>query len=428
MINSLKINELRRSNKMDAKVSHKTQRFINWFAFFLAFPAVDVLGQSITFYFFLAILLQTGIFWKKPYPGKFLFVGFIVIGTLSSLLTPIEEVFQNLNFVKTLIQFYYWIAVASFFIVYFHRIDLKQLSKWVLYGLVTYTIAFYLIRINFDVSFLTVTCTPGRNAYVFVVLCCAPMSFIYLKDMPRSYKLIYAIFLFSTMLVSNGRAGVIVIAIELLTIIMIVSPVLKILTRALVAVLLILVVFFQIASIDGYLTQVATRIESVNPRFASLLTGEGEGDLDKDKSWLIRKLMIDKGKEIFNEYPILGIGPLNFKKYRAELKSFVNYKRLHYLGRKTFELNTSPHNTYLQALSEFGLLGSIFFLLLIVRPLFRFVRPFIFNHLNYSHLYLVGLMGMCIHFYSIASLTGALPWFIIGLAWASAFTNKPIAA
>lgn len=409
----------------EKKLPRKTQQLINLFAFFLAFPAIDVLGSSITFYLFIGIIIQCGFFWKKSYSGKIFFVGFIIVGTLSTLLSPIPEVYQNFNFIKTIVQFYYWIGVASFFIIYFKRIDLYALSKWTLYGLVTYTIAFYVIQINTESSLLSITCTPGRNTYVFVILACAPLSFYFLKDKKRSVKLLYATFLLTAMLASNGRAGSIIILIELLIITIIIYPALNRLSRGLIPFFLIVFIFTQTDIYELYKYDIAAQVEPINPRFASLIRGEGEGDLEKDKSWLIRKLMIDKGEEIFYKHPFLGVGPANFKLYKAELKSFINYDRLQHVDSRKFQMSTSPHNTYLQSITEFGLLGTFFFLFILIKPLFFLLRKLIKNQLYFIHLFQTGLLGICIHFYAIASLTGALPWFIIGLAWGTMIhTNK----
>lgn len=406
----------------------KMQKKINWFVFFLAFPAIDILGQSITFYLFLALLIDVGIFWKQTYPGKALFFTFLVFGTISALFSPISEVFQNLSFVKTIVQFFYWIALASFFIIFFNRIDLKVLSKWIFFGIITYTFAFYILQINFNSAIFSINCTPGRNAYVFVILCCTPLSFIYLKEKSKLFQLLAALFILFSMLASNGRAGAIIIIIELLFIFIIIFPRFGALTKAFIVISIGVYVLSQFSSFNQYKIQIANQIEIVSPRFASLIKGEGEGNLKQDKSWLIRKLMIDKGTEIFYKYPFFGVGPLNFKKYRADLKTFAKYNRLHRISRKKFELDTSPHNTYLQVITEFGLLGSLIFLLILFKPLIKLLKPVAFARLNANHLFLIALLGMSIHFYSIATLSGALPWFIIGLAWASAYNNRPVAA
>jgi O-antigen ligase len=400
------------------KFPRSIQRKINLFAFFLAFPAFDLLSFSVTFYFFIALIIDCGAFWKKSYKGKILFTSFLIVGTLSTLLTPIANTFHDFNFLKTLIQFYYWIGVASFFTIYFHRIDLFQLSKWIFYGALSYTFAFYVLEINFESAFISITCTPGRNAYVFNILATAPMCYIFLKRQKRSYLILSYFFFLTAMLISNGRSGSIIILIELLMISLVISRSFNRLFKVLIPVFFFLFLLNQTDVFAGYMYQIADQVEPINPRFANLIRGEEEGDLTKDKSWLIRKLMIDKGMEIISKHPFLGVGPSNFKAYHAELKSFVRYDRLQHVDRRKFEMNTSPHNTYLQSLTEFGIVGSCFFYLILLRPLLYLIRLFYNDRLRVQHLFLISLLGMCIHFYAIASLTGALPWFVIGLAWA----------
>ncbi|MCO5259131.1 MAG: O-antigen ligase family protein [Crocinitomicaceae bacterium] len=407
------------------KFSQAIQSKINWFAFFLAFPALDILGLSATFYIFLSLIYSCGFFWERKYKGKYLFLGFLLIGTLGTFLTPIPEVFQSLQFLMSLIQFYYWIGVAVFFIVFFQRIDLIQLSKWVLIGLLVYSLAFYLIGFNFESFLISITCTPGRNAYVFVVLACMPMTFFYLKEKSRTTRLFFYLFFILMMLLSNGRSGAVIILIEVLLVSLALSPALNKGFKWLIPLLLLVFVVTQTDEFEVYKYELSNTVEPLSPRFASLIAGEGEGDLEKDKSWLIRKLMIDKGKEIVEEHPFLGVGPMNFTKYKAELNVFTSdkYSRLQSVSLSHLQQRTSAHNTYLQVITEFGILGSFFFFLILLSPIWEFGKLFWLNRLRTEHVFLISLIGISIHFYAIASLTGALPWFVIGLAWGSTYLN-----
>jgi O-antigen ligase len=130
--------------------------------------------------------------------------------------------------------------------------------------------------------------------------------------------------------------------------------------------------------------------------------------------------MIEKGKEIVTEHPFIGVGPNNFKYYKSELTAYSNsaqFDRLQSVSYRKLSEDTSAHNTYLQAITEFGILGFIIFLIIILKPIFFILQQFISNKLKTEHLLLVSLIGMSIHFFTVANLSGALPWFIIGLSW-----------
>jgi hypothetical protein len=59
----------------------------------------------------------------------------------------------------------------------------------------------------------------------------------------------------------------------------------------------------------------------------------------------------------------------------------------------------------------------LFFLILILSPLLSFLKKLIKNKNEKSDLFLVGLLGVALHFISVSALTGTISWFIIGVAW-----------
>jgi O-antigen ligase len=143
---------------------------------------------------------------------------------------------------------------------------------------------------------------------------------------------------------------------------------------------------------------------------------DGESDAKQDKSLMIRLMMIEKTKEIFNLHPVFGIGPNMFKYYNAPLNFRNKYNRLDYRDDKYINTRSS-HGTYFQIISEFGIIGLLFFLILILSPLLSFLKKLIKNKNEKSDLFLVGLLGVALHFISVSALTGTISWFIIGVAW-----------
>lgn len=401
------------------------QKKINWFGFFLAFPFLSIGGNSITFFIFISLVLATGKFWKASFRGKYLFLGFLFIGLLSTICTPIYARHENFGTIITFIQFTYWIYMSIFFILMRNRIDMIQVSKWIMYGVFGYTIAFYFIPFDIKNPLFSFEFNPGRNAYVFNMLCCIPLTFIYLINKYSKSKVLLFIILFALILLStNGRSGSIIILIQVVLILSVVYPSIQRAGKKVIILFFFLFLIVQNSEVETYLNYTASKVESINPRLASLMRGEGEGDLTQDKSWLTRKLMIEKGFEIVEKHPFIGVGPSNFRHFEAELKSYVNYKRLQSIPKKVFDSRTSAHNTYIQAISEFGIIGFILYLLILFLPILFFIKKFLKIQLNSSHFILICFIGMVIHFYTVANLTGALPWFIIGLSWSFIQRNK----
>ncbi|MFN0212930.1 MAG: O-antigen ligase family protein, partial [Saprospiraceae bacterium] len=144
-------------------------------------------------------------------------------------------------------------------------------------------------------------------------------------------------------------------------------------------------------------------------------------DLTKDESWLTRRLMVEKGKEINEAYPWFGIGLLNFSLYEAQLASLWSREFVPLQDEKdpgTHFNQASSHNSYLQIWTETGYVGLFFFLLLLFFPLFYFVKKLMFESLSLKDLPLISLLSICLHFLVISNITSALSWFVIGFSYA----------
>ena len=80
----------------------RIQPLLNWFAFFLAYPALTVLGNSVTFYIFLIIVYRQGFFWRKPSKGVRLLYTFFFIVIASALFAPYSEMPRHPGITSTL--------------------------------------------------------------------------------------------------------------------------------------------------------------------------------------------------------------------------------------------------------------------------------------------------------------------------------------
>ena len=395
-----------------------TQNVLNWFVFFLAFPAAEILGNSITFYLFIFIALRIGIFWTSSFKGKtflLLFLLTALISTISALFMPRHPgIFAA---IKILIQYVYWVMVGLFFISQKSRIDLLQISKWIFFGIVAGSFCFYFSSVKFGGGVFEINLGQSRNTYVFNLLCTIPLSFYYLIKRWGKKKAVWFMPLYIViMLLTGGRSGAVLIIVQMLLVGAIIFPSVQRTAKILLPIFAVFYLLLQSIPTQIYLDALADQVEPINPRFANLLRGEEDGDLSSDKSWLVRKLMVDKGIEIFKEYPVFGIGPNNFKRFDSKLSTLYSYDRLS--GQDVDFFNSrSAHNSYIELLSEMGIPGITFMLLMLILPLIFFFKQFFIGQFNLQYLPFVSLLGITMHFYAIAALTGAIAWLIIGMAW-----------
>lgn len=139
--------------------------------------------------------------------------------------------------------------------------------------------------------------------------------------------------------------------------------------------------------------------------------------LDEDKSFVIRQVMIQKGLKLFKDSPLLGVGANRFTQTWTDisLPKILSYRTI-----EEFEKKTS-HNSYVQFLAEFGLVGSIpmavMLLILLMRGYKTAQQSLRKNNLVPLAIY-IGFIQMSVHMWVIAALTGTVTWFIYGLVLA----------
>jgi len=141
-------------------------------------------------------------------------------------------------------------------------------------------------------------------------------------------------------------------------------------------------------------------------------------NLEQEKSYMIRQLMIQKGERLFLQSPIIGVGVGRFTKSSVPLDI---PQVLSYAGQQHFDVKSS-HNSYLDLLAESGLAGAVPFAILLIILSWRGAKSVIRSSRNNRFWILASFLGfvqMSIHMWAIASLTNTANWFIYGLAAAA---------
>ncbi len=405
--------------------SKQLQVWLNVMAFFLAFPSIYILQNSVYFYAFIIVLIAT-----KKITGRFLLKNrfttitllIFISGTISSIFHPILKFDPGfISKFNIIVHFAYWLAIGAYFASWMKHINIYLLSKWVTIGFFSQVLAFYFLNTKIDLIIIKIAPGISRNGFVFNVICFSGFVLYYLyKKYGKTGLNIGNILILIALLFTNGRAGA---SISLLIFILSLSVVhrsFKILTKF----FLISGIFFLFFSsinknfIANLAHSVVPIVSKINPRFADLLIGEGEGDLTFDRSWLLRKLMVDKSIEIYKKHPVLGIGWNNFIYYDDDLKTLndFQYERLQNLDSDY--LNTrSAHNSYAQLLAETGTIGIFLLLLLIIPILFKLAIEIINGSNNILILFYISFLAASIHLYVISSITGANFWFLLGVTY-----------
>lgn len=137
-------------------------------------------------------------------------------------------------------------------------------------------------------------------------------------------------------------------------------------------------------------------------------------NLEQDKSYVFRELMLQKGLKLFEESPIIGVGASRFRKESVVLELSGVFKLYE---QSSFD-RKSAHNSYVGFLAESGLIGSLPLLGLILMLAFQGLKAAV-SHARREDLWALSVMasfvGMSIHMWTISALAGTVTWFAYGL-------------
>lgn len=396
-------------------------KLLNITVFLISFPFVDILGNSLYFYFLLLVLFATykitGRIILTSRLNTVLFT-FLFFSLISSLFHPI--LYRDPGIIQKIsiyFHFIYWFVITLYFSSWIKFINIYRIAKWISIGLILQIFTYYFFKFNLSLSFfVNISTDMTRNSFVFNVLAFSGLFIYYFKFKYGNFGIIISsFFIFSALLLSNGRAG------ALLGFILFVFYIFQLFKGKFKVLLTLFIIIFSLFFIytfnnidNTYTSKFAAKIEKLNPRLASLIIGEGEGNLSIDKSWLMRKLMIDKTIEIVDKHPYFGIGLGNFKNYSADLETLSEYDNLQGIDMEIIN-SMSSHNSYALIISETGIIGFIIFISILIPLVFLFIKIVLLNiNSNYLPL-LFSFILILIHMYSISTITGANFWFIIGI-------------
>jgi hypothetical protein len=409
--------------------SHSIQKNLNLFAFLIAFPAINFLGNSLYFYVFLLILYRT---YKKTGNGllksKFAFILFLswIFGLLSTILhPPLDfETVSSVALLTSILRYAYWFAIAVYFHSWFRYINLFQLAKWITVGYFMQALGFYILNFKVDLVLFSFDSALSRNDYVFSSILFSGFIFYYVFSIygRRAFWQV-GFFVFFNLLLTDGRAGAVIAVFIILVNYSLLNSSVRHFSKY--GIILLFGVSFLSSDIEktaySYGELVAPFVEKFSPRFANLLRGVEEGDLDFDKSWLVRELMVDKTLEIVSDYPLLGVGYGNFKNYAADLSELSSSKYVRLTSHTREYYNTrSAHNSYANHLGETGWRGITILVVVLAPVLFWFIRNYwsgSYHHsVGFGMVIIVGFIGGLIHGYAIAAFTGANLWLMLGIS------------
>lgn len=367
---------------------------------FTVFPYLILFGFNFGFFIFLFFFIVTK---KKLALNNYksyvkIIIALYSIGVIISSLYNFEitDVFSKI------INYIYWILIINVLIKSRHHITLSLALK--------YASPFYLILIVY--SFLRDFAPKdffllnyiSSNTVAFLFVCFTVPFFVYFKDIKKRFYFSYVIlFLVLISLLFDGRRagfGLVFLSVFFVLNFKKINFV-SIFKFGVVSLILIFIL---------NLNFVSSSIKSSSDRIYNLIYNTKE--INEDRSYQTRLAMIEKGLIMFEENPIVGVGATNFGKTDVVFKGrFANTD----VVTNKFTINeTSAHNSYLQLLSEMGLITFIPFLLIILYNVSTYIY-FSKTLNNIQSAFYFSFFACCIHLYFISALFNVYAWVLIGI-------------
>jgi O-antigen ligase len=333
---------------------------------------------------------------------------FVAIGAVLS-----EESFRErevFSIFQLTIQYVYWVVLALFIKTWIYEYDFYKLSRVILVAAIV-SVVYYLFFNRFYSIY-------APNAFAYVIVTVMPLGFYYvMQRFSLPVAMLIGAWFVVGVLFSESRTGLVLTIVELLLLFGLSSRRMKEVALGFTALLIPLMVLFAVsydeAKMDSAKYALADMIEDYSPKIAHTLRMK-ENILERDKSWLIRELMLQKGERIFEEHPFFGVGVGNFMYYSASLDiRGVS----HWLHEDEENYNQrSSQNSYLMILAEdgiFALVSIMIVFIMIVWRGFYYVRTFRESAEIYVYVPFVTLL-----FYGVVLVTvqGSLFWVVLGFA------------
>lgn len=351
------------------------------------FSASFIFGTGLIF----ITMLGKPILLKPQGSMRFLFA-FLLLALVSLFFAEGAIGFREL---KLYIQTIYWFLLAVIVHNLYPLLDKQKLSKYILFS----TFLLLMLYVSGFRSGLT------QNSVAFSVIILAPMSFFYLKK--TWIKIGFAGLLVFLILLGGSRSGAIISFVQCVLIILFSFNTFR---RYIKTFLVVLVVLITLFTSETTLSILGNIVYPYNPRVGELLTNT-KHVMRNDMSWLQRQAQIQKGKQIFAEHPILGIGYTKFTEYDIVIdESQIDTDRV----LRNID-NRSSHNTYVSWLAETGILGLSTMVLFFLFILVSFWKTLHLLPGHFESTLLISLLGMLIYFYTITAHLGTSTWIMYGL-------------
>ncbi len=389
---------------IDYKYYKREEKILFWFTLFIVIQFIQIVF-NISFYFFPFFIYFY--FVEKGKPVK-LFSTFSLLAiafAIGALLSYAHSSDQDSSGL-VILNYMYWSLILILFNSIKNTISLRAIFDAILLGLIICVLYYHIFQ-HIGFQLIPIFKDYSQNAFSFLAICFTPIAtYHFISKNGKQKGLFFGISLIVLSFLSGSRAGSLLVAGGVVSALLIDQ--LRFRTILFYTIIIALFGNFFIA-----LPFVQDTIYNLNERTYDIIYNTEEV-FSSDRSYLIRRSMVEKGLEIFNENKKYGIGLNNFQGYEIQLPG--EFEGAQYVINKGKIMDIGSHNSYINILAEGGLFLFVPFVsilaIIILTGLFTF-----HNVSDFQRIILVSIILMCIHLYVITAILNVMAWFIIALGF-----------
>lgn len=302
-------------------------------------------------------------------------------------------------------NYLYWLLLIWFLYSQRGNLDFHVISGALFWGIVASTFFYFFVaplRPHLVLPFIN---RLTQNSYAFLLIMFTPVGVRYILIRYGKYQawLVLAFLAVCGFLSGSRSSSILVLVGGFL------SMYINKLNKGTVLRLLLAIGAFYFI---GQLNLVENFIDKLNPRTHDLIY-ETSRTLKTDRSYLMRKLQVEKGIELFKRNPVAGIGLNNFYVF-TDVKLKGDFEGSEFVINKPDATRKSSHNSYINLLAEGGLAIALPFGLLILYVLILLLRTY--KNLTETEIaFMLGFIMMLVHLYFVNAIVNVFCWFTIGL-------------
>lgn len=382
----------------------------------LALPIFDIplLGLSLTapIFFIIAafVIFRPASNWFKEQKGWIILgLGLLSAIVISTLVNEMNRGQINRSSLVSLVQYAYWIVVFIVMGYIFRSSKIrKTMSTIFAFAVVAITaLRWYEALFHGRIGAWSGTTIMSQNSYGFQFSVFTPFLYIKIFDKETKKRWFWILVLIAMIVAvgfngSRGNWVAMAIGAGVIGLVFLITQP-KRAPGFILAVLTVFAIGFILLNLSSQTS------ESFNARFQTLFS------LEEDKTYVVRQLLVQKGLKLFEESPIIGVGSERFTQERVSLEI---PEILRYSDTDFVLSSKQSHNSYVQFLAEFGLLGSIPLALMLI---YLAVRGFqmTFEEMKDGKFIdlaiYISFIQMSVHMWVLSSFTGTLNWAIYGI-------------